>query len=143
VTYDNHVYNTNPKDGVCRADIFMGSAVPRHQFMDLHVWGCPVYVLDPKIQQGQKLPRWAPWSKRGMFLGISQQHASEVPLVLNLGIVSIITPFNVVSGDLFTTVPSIERENEPPEHYTGKNCVLKTQLTSHWILRQNTCMMTG
>jgi hypothetical protein len=66
VTYTTHVYNTTPKDGVCHADIFFGSAVPRHRFMDLHVWGCPVYLLDPKIQQGQNLPRWAPSSKRGM-----------------------------------------------------------------------------
>jgi hypothetical protein len=85
--------------------------------MDLHVWGCPVYVLDPKIQQGQKLPRWAPRSKKGMFLGLSQQHASEVPLVLNLGTGSITTQFHVVCDDLFTTVPSIERENEAPEHW--------------------------
>jgi hypothetical protein len=66
-------------------------------------------VLDPKIQQWQKLPRWAPRSKRGMFLGLIQQHASEVPLVINLGTGSINTQFHVVFDDLFTTVPSIER----------------------------------
>jgi hypothetical protein len=109
VTYATHVYNTTPKYGVCSADIFFGSAVPRHRLMDIHVWGCPLYVLDPKIQQGQKLPRWEPSSKRGMFLGLSQQHASEVPLVLNLGTGSITTQFHVVFDDLFTTVPSIER----------------------------------
>jgi hypothetical protein len=117
VTYATHVYNTTPKYGVCPADIFFGSAVPRHRLMDIHVWGCPVYVLDRKIQQGQKLPRWAPRSKIGMFLGLSQQHASEVPLVLNIGTGSITTKFHVVFDDLFTTVPSIERENEAPEHW--------------------------
>jgi len=25
-----------------------------------HVWGCPVYVLDPKLQDGKKLPKWNP-----------------------------------------------------------------------------------
>jgi hypothetical protein len=50
VTYATHVYNTTPKDGVCPAYIFFGSAVPR--LIDLHVWGCPVEVLDQKIQQG-------------------------------------------------------------------------------------------
>jgi hypothetical protein len=117
VTYATHVYNTTTKDGVCPADIFFGSAVPRHRLMDLNVWGCPVYVLDPKIQQGQKLPRWAPKSKRGIFLGLSQYHESEVPLVLNLGTGSITTQFHVVFDYLFTTVPSIERENEAPEHW--------------------------
>jgi hypothetical protein len=90
-------------------------------------------VLDPKIQQGQKLPRWAPSSKRGMFLGISQQHASEVPLVLNPVTGSITTQFHVVFDDLFTTVPSIMKHLS-----TGQNCVLKTQLISCWIILQNT-----
>jgi hypothetical protein len=109
VTCATHLYNTTPKNGVFPADIFFGSAVHRYRLMDLHVWGCPVYVLDSKIQKGKKLPRWAPRSKRGMFLGLSQQHASEVPLVLNLGTGSTTTQFHVVFDDLFTTVPSIER----------------------------------
>jgi hypothetical protein len=117
VTYATHVYNTTPKDGVCPAVILFGLAVAIHRLMDLHVCGCPVYVLDPKIQQGQKLPRWAPRSKKGMFLGLSQQHASEVPLVINLGTGSITTQFHVVFDDMFTTVPSIERDNEAPEHW--------------------------
>jgi hypothetical protein len=109
VTYDNHVYNTTSKDGVCTTDTFIGSAVSRQRLMDMH-------VPDPKIQQGEKLPRWELQSKRGMFLGQSQKNASEVPLVLNLGTRSIITQFHVVFDDLFTTVPSIERESEPPGH---------------------------
>jgi hypothetical protein len=117
VTYATHVYNTTPKDGVCPADIFFGSSVPIHRLMDVHVWGCPVYVLDPKIQQGQNLPRWAPRSKRGMFLGLGQQHAIEVPLVLNLGTGSITTQCHVLFDDLFTTVSSIERDNEAPDHW--------------------------
>jgi hypothetical protein len=52
-----------------------------------------------------------------MFLGLSQQHASEDPLVLNLGTGSITTQFHVVFDDLFTTVPSIERETAPPDHW--------------------------
>jgi hypothetical protein len=75
--------------------------------MDFHVWGCPLYVLDPKIQQGKNLPIWEPRSKRAMFLGLSQQHVSEVTLVLNLGTGSITTQFNVVFYDMLTKVPSI------------------------------------
>jgi hypothetical protein len=37
--------------------------------------------------------------------------------VLNLGAGSITTQFHVVFDDLFTTVPSIARENEAPEHW--------------------------
>jgi hypothetical protein len=117
VTYAVHVCNNTPTNGVCPADVITGSTVPRHRLMDVHVWGCPLYVLDPKIQQGQKLPRWEPRSRRGIFLGLSQQYASEVPLVLNLGTGAITNQFHVVFADLFTAVPSIERDIEPPDHW--------------------------
>jgi hypothetical protein len=57
VTYATHIYNNTPNNGVSPMDIFTGSTIPRHRLMDTHVWGCPVYILDPKVQQGQKLPR--------------------------------------------------------------------------------------
>jgi hypothetical protein len=117
VTYADHVYNNTPKNGVFPAYVFTGSTVPRHILMDVHVWGCPLYVLDPKIQQGQKLPRWEPRSRRGIFLGLGLQHISEVPLVLNLGTGAIATQFHVVFDGNFTTVTSIERETEPPDHW--------------------------
>jgi hypothetical protein len=117
VAHADHVYNNTPKNGVCPADVFNGSVVSRRRLMDVHVWGCPLYVLGPKNQQGQKLPIWEPRSRRGIFLGLSLQHASEVPLVLNLGTGEITTQFHVVFDDLFTTVSSIERETEPPDHW--------------------------
>jgi hypothetical protein len=40
--------------------------------------GCPVYVLDPKLQDGQKIPKWDPRSRRGMFVGVSNAHSSIV-----------------------------------------------------------------
>jgi hypothetical protein len=84
VNYAIHIYNNTPDKGATPADIFTGSTVPLHRLLDLNVWGCPVYVLDSKMQQGRKLPRWQPRSRRGVNLGLSLQHSSEVPLVLNL-----------------------------------------------------------
>jgi len=37
-------------NGLCPADIFFGGMVPRHSLKDLQVWGCPVFVLNPKLQ---------------------------------------------------------------------------------------------
>jgi hypothetical protein len=42
-----------------------------------HVWGCPVHVLDPKLQDGKMLPKWDPRARRGMCLGVSTEHASS------------------------------------------------------------------
>jgi hypothetical protein len=50
VTYPAHIYNHTPNDGMCPEDIMTGSTVPQHMPVDVHVWGCPVYILHPKIQ---------------------------------------------------------------------------------------------
>ena len=82
----------------------------------MHVWGCPVYVLNPSLQSGNKIPRWEPRSKRGVFWGLSTVHSSDVPQVLNLTTGSITTQFQVVFDDLFSTVHSVAREDAPPSH---------------------------
>ena len=51
ILYAAYIYNHTPKNHVCPADVFYGSVVPRHHPKDLHVWGCPVFVLDPMFQQ--------------------------------------------------------------------------------------------
>jgi hypothetical protein len=113
-----HIYNHTPNEhGICPADIFHGSLVPRHRILDFHTWGCPVFVLDPQLQSGQKLPRWQPRSRQGIFMGLSSIHSSEVPLVLNLSTGSITPQFHVVFDDSFSTVPSLQRENDPPSFW--------------------------
>jgi hypothetical protein len=97
--------------GLCPADVFTGSTVPCHRLRDFHVWGCPVYILDPKLQEGKKLPQWELCSRRGIFVGLLHVHSSEVPLVLNLQTGSITSQFHVVFDDRFLTVASIERES--------------------------------
>ena len=118
VKYASYLYNTLPRsNGISPGDFFFGARIPRHKLRNLHVWGCPVYVLNPSLQAGKKIPRWEPRSKQGVFCGLSTIHSSEVPQVLNLTTGSITTQFHVVFDDLFTTVPSIEREEDPPSHW--------------------------
>ena len=56
----------------------------KRKLHDLHVWGCLLYVLDKTISDGKKLPHWKPKDSQGIFMGLSPDHASTVPLVLNL-----------------------------------------------------------
>ena len=77
----NHV--PNPSTGLSPADLFTKTRWKLWQFLDLHVFGCPTYVLDSKLSDGKKLPRWSPRSIWCMYLGRSPTHASTVPLVLN------------------------------------------------------------
>ena len=77
----NHV--PNPGTGLSPNDIFTKTRWNQSKFHDLHVWGCPVYVLDKRIADGNKIPRWKPRSTRCMYLGFAPSYASSVPLVLN------------------------------------------------------------
>ena len=118
VNYAAYIYNHMPNDqGIAPADLFTGVQVPRHKLKDIHVWGCPAYVLDLTLQQGKKLPRWQPQSRRGIFVGLSGHHSSDVPLILNLTTGSISPQFHVVFDDTFSTVMSVTSEEEPPKFW--------------------------
>ena len=113
-----YLYNNTPNaHNLCPADLFTGSTVPRHRLRDVHTWGCPVYVLDPTLQAGKKIPRWEPRSRHGVFVGLSMIHSSEVPLVLNLSTGSITPQYHVVFDDRFSTVESISSQETPPTHW--------------------------
>ena len=74
------------------------------KLQDLHVWGCPTYVLDPTISNGHKLPRWQPRSSQTMYVGVSPQHTSVAAHVLNLDMGKITTQYHVMFDDWFQTV---------------------------------------
>ena len=58
IDYAVYLYNHLPnQQGIAPADLFTGVTIPRHKLKDCHMWGCPVYVLDPTLQAGKKLPR--------------------------------------------------------------------------------------
>jgi len=76
---------------------------------NFHVWGCPVFVLEPKLQKGGvKIPKWAPCSRQGLNMGFSKSHSSSVALIMNLSTKHISAQFHTVFDDHFTTVPSSE-----------------------------------
>jgi len=50
--YVTYIYNHMPNsDGIAPVDLFSGTQFPHHKLKDIHVFGCPVYVLDPTLQQ--------------------------------------------------------------------------------------------
>lgn len=107
VDYAVHVYNTGPKlnsQNTCPMDLLTRTIYDRRKLNDLHVWGCPAFVLHPTLQEGKKIPKWEPRTRRGMFLGLSKVHASSVPMILNLTTGRISAQFHVVLDDWFGTV---------------------------------------
>jgi len=106
VDYAVYIYNHLPRKdlGLSPMDLYSGSKWPIDKVHDLHVWGCPLYVLDPAMQDGKKLPRWKPRSRRGVFLGLSPKHSSNVPLVLKIATGHISPQYHCVFDDWFSTV---------------------------------------
>ena len=64
-------------------------------------------MLEPKLQNGKKIPKWDPRARLGMFVGFSTLHSSLVPLVLNLRTEKISPQNHVIFDDTFETVHSL------------------------------------
>jgi len=75
------------------------------QLHDLHPWGCPVYVLDKRLQDGNSTPsKWDPRAWLGIYVGHSMIHSGNVVLIHN-PLTGHTTPqFHVVFDDHFQTV---------------------------------------
>jgi hypothetical protein len=79
----NHMPSKNTR--LAPFDFFASTRFPSYDHLQRsHVWGCPVYLLEPSLQDNKKILKWKPCSRRGMHLGYSLQHSSNVGLILNL-----------------------------------------------------------
>ena len=108
VTHAAFLFNHVPNEttGISPNDLFTKTRWAQSKFHDIHVWGCPVYVLNSTIADGKKIPKWKPRSERTVYMGLSPKHTSQVPLVLNQRTRHITPQYHVVFDDWFATVGS-------------------------------------
>jgi hypothetical protein len=66
-----------------------------------HAFGCPVYVLDAKLQDGKSIPKWDSKARQGIFVGFSPHHSTNVPLILNPSTQHISPQYHVISTTNF------------------------------------------
>jgi hypothetical protein len=54
------VYNRVPNrlSGLIPLELLAKTKADHRDLLCSHVWGCPVIVLDPKLQDGKKMPKW-------------------------------------------------------------------------------------
>ena len=81
--------------GVSPVELFISTTVGCKIFSNEYPWGCPAYVLHPKLQDGKKLPNWDFRTRQGQRLGKSPKHASSIGLVRNLNTGFISPQFHV------------------------------------------------
>ena len=103
-----YLWNNMPKsrDGHTPAELFSRTTTFEDDAISrARIWGCPAYVLDPKLQDGKKLPKWTPRSRIGVYLGVSPTHSSTVGRILHPSTGHISPQYHVVYDELFQTVP--------------------------------------
>jgi len=82
--------------GVAPVEVFTKTKSNHQWLQNAHPWGCPAHILQPKLKDGQKIPKWDPRSKGGQHMGTSLMHASTISLVQNLQMGSIAPQFHLV-----------------------------------------------
>jgi hypothetical protein len=131
IDYAVWVFNRLPnmESGISPNEIWSGVRSPSEELSRSHVFGCPVYVLDASLQDGKKIPKWNPRARLGLFLGFSELHSSQVPLVLNVNTGYISPQFHVIFDDKFETVNSLPAEQPLDKQWAdiiklGRECFL-------------------
>ena len=95
-------------------ELFYDTKSNHSELASAKVFECLTYVLDPRIQDGKKIPCWNPRSKMGQFLGRSDKHASSIGLTRNLKTGKISAQFHCVNDCFFTTVLSDYNHDDIP-----------------------------
>ena len=100
------LYNRIPQrgSGLTPMELITNTKANHADLLRTHVWGCPVYVLEARLQDNQKIPKWNRRARMGQFLGYSRQHSSTVALVRNLHTGYVSPQYHVVFDDKFETV---------------------------------------
>ena len=99
----------NRETKLAPVELFSGTRFSTYNHLQrAHVWGCPVYVLDPKLQDGKKIPKWNPRARRGQFLGYSPLHSTTIGRILNPRTGAVSAQYHVVYDDHFSSVPNAE-----------------------------------
>ena len=103
ITMWNHLPQS--RSGLSPLELFTRTKFPRHDIIrNARVWGCPVYVLDPALQDGHKLPKWTKKSRLTLHLGALPTHSPTVSRLLDLKTGHVSPQCHVVYDELFQTV---------------------------------------
>ncbi len=135
------LYNRVPnfESGLTPMELLTKQKADHHDILHSHVWGCPLYVLKPKLQNGQKLPKWNCWSRLGQFLGYSDEHSSLVANIRHLKTGFVSSQYHVVFDDLLKTVFSSGADdalvNSICKNLYGTSC--KTYATNEYDPHDN------
>jgi hypothetical protein len=99
-----NIHNSTPQkdQDKCPYTLFTGEE-PRQHPDDFQVFSCPVFVLDPVLQDGNALPKWDSQCYQGVYVGHSPHHASNVVLVYNPATKLVSPQYHIIFDEGFQT----------------------------------------
>jgi hypothetical protein len=111
------IHNATPgPSGLSPEEIFTRQKGKADRLLDIHTFDCPVFVLEPYLQQGHKIPKWQPREHQTVYLGHSPKHAQTVPIILNLKTGLCSPQYHVVFNDYFTSM-KVQQTNVLPNSW--------------------------
>jgi hypothetical protein len=117
VSYAVWLWNNMPEPGnrLSPLEVFTGVQFDDYRHLQrVRVFGCPVFVLEARLQDAKKLPKWSKRAYQGIFLGFSEKHHSTVALVLNPETGHVSPQYHVIFDEKFSTVSA-----EATERFTN------------------------
>ena len=102
----------NQITGISQLKMLTREKAAHKDLLRCHVWGCPTFVLNPKLHDGKKIPEWNLHLRLGQFLGFSDKHSTLVANVRHLTTGYVSLQYHCVFDDLFTTVFWADKGNE-------------------------------
>ena len=93
----------NQRSGITLIEILTNTNSNHRDLRRAHVWGCPVFVLEAKLQYDQNLLKWNRRLRLGKFLGFSDEHSTLVANICNLRTGYISPKYHFLKDDLFET----------------------------------------
>ena len=78
-----------------------------------HTFGCPVYVIDARLQGAGFIPKWDERVRVGTYVGRSPIHAGNISLILNLSTGHVSPQFHIVFDETFSAVTSLKDGSIP------------------------------
>jgi transposase InsO family protein len=116
VSHAVYLYNHNPNEvtGIAPIEIFSQTTNDGQALRNAHPWGCPAYLLDPRLTlAGAKIPKWQPRSRCGQYVGVSPVHAENISLIRNLS-TGYIFPLNIILSLMIGLKLSLQQKSYLP-----------------------------
>ena len=110
VLYAVNIWNHSPSQ-TRKCPLSASSTYSSPSLDHFHPFGCPVYILNRSLADGNSIPRWHPRSHLGIYLGRSPNHAKDVSLVLDLNTNYIFAKYHIIYDNKFETITNSNNNN--------------------------------